>query len=82
MDLFDTLAQAQSYLDELKRAYFACMSGKSYTINTGGTSRSLTRNNLKELREEMVFVEQEIKSLESGRSVNIKYITPGGEYRL
>jgi uncharacterized protein with PIN domain len=80
--IFSTETEAQQYLDKLKEAYFACMSGKSYTINTGGTSRSLTRNNLKELREEMTFVEQEILAFRNGRSVNVKYITPSRGFTL
>ena len=77
MSIFATAAEGREYLAELKAAYRAVMTGKSYTINTGGTSRSITRNNLSELRDEIVFVESEIQTMETGSGLNVKYITPG-----
>ena len=58
----ERLAVRRELLDQIKAAYYALLSGQvqSYTIG----SRSLTRLNLKDLREEMRTLENEIDGLE------------------
>lgn len=44
-----TLAEAQAQLAAWEAASLATSSGKSYTIDTGGINRQLTRNNADEI---------------------------------
>jgi hypothetical protein len=54
-------------LAKLNEAYDALIGGvKTYNLSTGTTSRSLTKRDLKEIREEIKQTEIEISALESG----------------
>lgn len=61
-----SLAEEQAFLTALKAAYTAAISGREYTINTGGNSRKFSRQNLDDLRKEMENCEARIAQLQSG----------------
>lgn len=67
-----TLAFWESYRDELQKAIPAAVQGKSYTISSGGTSRTFTRNDLKVLRDELNEVNSAIDQLK-GSTNRIKF---------
>ena len=72
-----TLADAQLALTATKEAYFAALGGKSYTINLGGTSRSVTRNDAEFLRKEWERWELIVSNLQNGRrGIPTRFITP------
>jgi bacterioferritin (cytochrome b1) len=58
-----TEQELREEIDLYKRAIKACASGSSYTIG----SRSLTRQNLKELREHFDYLVGELAALEGRR---------------
>ena len=58
-----TEQELREEIDLYKRAIKACASGSSYTIG----SRSLTRQNLKELREHLYYLAGELAALEGRR---------------
>lgn len=58
-----TEQELREEIDLYKRAIKACASGSSYTIG----SRSLTRQNLKELREHLDYFAGELAALEGRR---------------
>jgi|GluameStandDraft_1065615.scaffolds.fasta_scaffold151394_2 bacterioferritin (cytochrome b1) len=58
-----TEQELREEIDLYKRAIKACASGSSYTIG----SRSLTRQNLKELREHLDYLAGELAALEGRR---------------
>lgn len=60
--IMERLTFRKQVLDELKVAYIALISGQVQSYSIG--SRSLTRLNLKDLREEMRVLENEIDGLE------------------
>ena len=71
----------QELLDEIdlyKRALKACASGSSYTIG----SRSLTRQNLQELRDHLDYLSAELAALEGRRGPVLVQgrISRAGEY--
>lgn len=69
-----SLSEEQAFLTALKAAYIAAISGKSYTINTGGNSKSYTRHNLSELRAEMEACEERIAQIQAGtRGIPVKF---------
>ena len=73
-----TLAQAQSNLDALQTAYNALIGGvASYSISTTGGSRSLSRRDLSELREEIKYWDTQVKKLTRG-GITIRGATPIG----
>lgn len=57
-----TLAQAESRLDQYYAAEEAVLNGQSYSIG----SRSLTRANIKEIRDGIDYWENKVKSKSSG----------------
>lgn len=72
------LTQAQANLDALQTAYNALIGGtSSYTISTTGVSRSLTRRDLKDLREEITYWDTQVKKLTRG-GISIRGATPIG----
>ena len=74
-----TLAESTEFLTLWTAAYKAVIAGQSYSINTGGTSRSLTRNNLKEIKDEMMFWKNYVNQLgetDPTRGQRVKFITP------
>lgn len=70
-----TLAKAQSWLSQLEDAYSAVITGKSYTISTGGSSRTLTRQDAEWIRKEMDSWQATVDRLSSGKK-RVKFITP------
>lgn len=70
-----TITEIDEILVELKAAYKAAASGKAYTINTGGTSRAITRNDLTVLRGEIKQWETERAQLVTGTGIKTKFIT-------
>lgn len=58
-----TLAQAQAQLDTYLAASTAVAAGQSFDISSGGTSRSLTKADAKEIRESITFWNNMVKSL-------------------
>jgi len=72
-----SLTEAQEFYSLWKEAYIAVSSGQSYSINTGGSSRSLTRLNMAEIKKEMLYWQNIIKNLEKGKSgLSIKFGVP------
>lgn len=67
-----TLDQADSRLTEYINAESAVLSGQSYSI--GG--RSLTRANLKEIRDGIDYWEKKVASLSPNRGVLIRGMVP------
>ena len=67
-----TLAQAQEQLDKWMEANLAVASGQSYTIG----SRSLTRANAAEIREQIDFWDTRVKRLSRGGGIKIFGGTP------
>lgn len=67
-----TLTEVTEFYTEFKAAYLALISGKSYTINTGGTSRSLTRQDLSTVKKEMMFWKNEAEKINNDNSGIIK----------
>ena len=61
-----------SYRDELQKAIPAAVQGKSYTISSGGTSRTFTRNDLKVLRDELDETNSRINQIK-GLGSRIKF---------
>lgn len=71
------LTDAQTFYTAWKAAYLATASGKSYEINTGGSVRKLTRNDVDTAKKEMLFWKSEVTRLQSGQTSNrFKFITP------
>jgi hypothetical protein len=62
-----TLAIAEANRDIALKAYTAALEGASYSINTGGTSRSLSRQQIDKLRHEYEYWLLKVSEL-SGRS--------------
>lgn len=74
-----TETEIKEFIDLWTDAYKALTTGKSYSINTGGSSRSLTRQDLKLVREELQYWQGELKKLETAsqnRGLRVKFITP------
>jgi hypothetical protein len=79
MALLWTLTEAQEFLTLYTDAYKAIVSGKSYSINTGGTSRSLTRQDLEEIEAKMFYWKNYVRQLgesNPNRGNRIKFIKP------
>jgi len=73
-----TLTQAQSNLDALQTAYNALIGGtSSYSITTTSGSRSLSRRDLAEVREEITHWDNQVKKLTRG-GIGIRGVTPIG----
>ena len=73
-----TLTEAESNLAALQTAYSALIGGvSSYSISTTGSSRSLTRRDLSELREEITYWDSQVKKLTRG-GITIRGVTPVG----
>jgi len=68
-----TLAQAETQLDLWITADAAVAAGQAYTI--GG--RSLTRANAKEIRENIVFWDNQVKRL-TNSGITVRGVTPVG----
>ena len=66
-------------LDELivagKKAYKAVLGGKNYSVNSGGSLRTLTRQDLPELREELYLLGQEKASRKGEPFDNVRFAT-------
>lgn len=73
-----TLSEAQANLTSLQAAYTALIGGVSaYSISTTGVSRSLTRRDLSELREEISYWDTYVKKLDRG-GITVRGVTPVG----
>lgn len=69
-----TLAEAQAYLEALKAAYTAVIAGQEYTIQTGGNTRRLKRNDIGVIRAEMAYWEEQVSQIQAGtRGIPIKF---------
>lgn len=72
-----TLAEKQEFRDAYKAAYLATASGKEYTLSTGGTSRTVKREDSEKMRQEYLFWDGEVTKAEAGNSgIKTKFITP------
>ncbi len=58
-----TLTEAQSFYTQAKTAYISALGGDTYTISTGGSSRSFKRQSIKELKEQMEYWASEVDRL-------------------
>ena len=73
-----TLSEASSNLAALQTAYNDLIGGvSSYSISTTGGSRTLTKRDLSELREEITYWNSEVKKLTRG-GITIRGVTPVG----
>lgn len=69
-----TLSEAQAYLEALKAAYTAVISGQEYTIQTGGNTRRFKRNDIDVIRGEMEYWEEQISKIQAGtKGIPIKF---------
>ena len=72
-----SLAEATTFFNNWKDAYLAVTSGKGYTINTGGTTRSLTRQDADSCLKHMNYWQSEIGKINSGKlGIPTKFVTP------
>jgi hypothetical protein len=62
-----TPAELAEEITAWKAALRACAAGKSYAIGTGATNRSLTRQDLPEIRKQLEWLEQ-LQNQAAGRS--------------
>lgn len=75
-----TIVEIDDIITDLKAAYKASLSGKSYTISTAGNSRSLTRNDSDKLRAELQYWETERARLVNNTTgIPMKFITEAAE---
>lgn len=67
-----TLAIATDNRDRAKAAYLSALDAFSYTLNTGGSSRTVTKNAVDKMRDEYLYWEIEVERL-SGLHKRIKF---------
>ena len=80
--VFD-LAELDEIILDLKTAYKNVVTGKGYTINTGGTVRAVTRQDGDWLKKELQYWTNERKKLVSGqRGIKTKFGTVWREDQL
>lgn len=73
-----TLDQAQAQLDTWMAALSTIAErGQSYTVNTGGGSRTLTRANLREVQEQVTYWDTQCKRLSRG-GMRVRGAVPHG----
>lgn len=70
-----TLAEIGTLRSEALAAYQTALKAASYTINSGNSQRSITRQKLNELRENYEYWNSMYLE-ESGESRRVKFITP------
>ncbi len=72
-----TLEEAKEKLKLWMDALDALASAQSYKIDTGGTSRQLTRANLMDVQKQVEFWAREVERLElGGRGIRASYGVP------
>ncbi len=72
-----SITEKRDWLAKWKTAYESVVTGKSYTINTGGTSRSLTRQDADTILKHIEYWQREVDRAESGqRGLNIRFGVP------
>ncbi|WP_315804045.1 DUF6148 family protein [Bradyrhizobium sp. SZCCHNS3002] len=74
-----TLAQAQAQLAAWLAASSAVAISQAYEIDTGNGSRKLTRADAAEIRQQVTFWDQQVKSLTaaaSGGRRRVRYVVP------
>ncbi len=70
-----TLIEANTILTQLKAAYLSAINGKSYTINTGGTARSITKQDAVWLRNEIQYWESYVSNITNNtKGIKTKFI--------
>lgn len=75
-----TIAEIIRARDIAREAYYAALQGKSYSVNMGGTSRAVTRNDVNILRSEWERWEQRlVQAQNNARGIKTRFITPAGE---
>ena len=72
-----TLAHAQAQLELWLAASAAVAAGQSYSISTGGGSRSLSRVNAAEILNQIEFWDAKVKRL-SNSGIKVRRIVPCG----
>lgn len=72
-----SLETAESYVSELEKAYLAAISGSSYTIDVGGSKRTLSRQNIEIIKEELLYWNNYVEQKKSGKSVDTVKIKLG-----
>ncbi len=71
------LAEVTEQKARWKAAYNALASGKNYSMSAGGSSRTLTRQDLETTRDQYFFWSQELQKIEANKQgINMKMITP------
>lgn len=72
-----TLSQKEANRDAAQTAYLAALGGKSYSINPGGgTGRSVSRQEVKTLRDEYLYWQQQVDKDNAGtKGIPQKFIT-------
>lgn len=68
-----TLATAQEHLAAWMAAELALATAQEYTINTGGSARSLKRSNLAEVANQVRFWKKEVDKLSTTKPANGKF---------
>ena len=74
-----TREQAQSQLDTYLAASIAVAAGQSFDLSSGGTSRSLTKADAKEIRESITFWNDMVKSLGGVSTMVVRQGVPSGK---
>jgi hypothetical protein len=72
-----TLAEAQAEYTAVRAAYLKALTAESYSHSSGGGSISVSRARIKELRDEMNILSEEIARFE-GSGIKVVAITPIG----
>ena len=71
-----SLTEAQSFYSSAKTAYERALEAYKYSINTGGSSRSIERQKLDTLKNEMLYWQKEVTAIEAGTSgMSVKFGT-------
>ncbi len=67
-----TPQEIDEFYNAFKKAYLALSSGvKSYTINVSGASRSVTRENLSDIKREMIYWQKQRQGKSPTRGISV-----------
>lgn len=71
-----TLAEAQEEYTKVRAAYLKAVEAESYTIGSGGATRSVSRSRSESLRKQMLDLAEEVSRLTNGGGVQVIGVTP------
>lgn len=71
-----SLADATELKNLAFTAYKSALAGKQYSISTGGTSRSFSRQEIDKLRSDYLYWSDEVSRIESGTGIKVRYGVP------